>query len=72
MLSCVPWSPSFRGFPGGTRGKEVPADAGDIRDTVQPLGQEDPLEEGMATHSVFLPGESPGQAIVHRFAQSWT
>ena len=29
-------------------------DAGD-------LGQEDPLEEGMETHSVFLPGESCGQ-----------
>ena len=28
---------------------------------VQSLGQEDPLEEGMATHSVFLPGESHGQ-----------
>ena len=26
---------------------------------VQSLGQEDPLEEGMATHSIFLPGESP-------------
>ena len=25
---------------------------------VQSLGWEDPLEEGMATHSVFLPGES--------------
>ena len=25
------------------------------------LGQEDPLEEGMATHLVFLPGESHGQ-----------
>ena len=23
------------------------------------LGREDPLEEGTATHSVFLPGESP-------------
>jgi len=23
------------------------------------LGWEDPLEEGMATYSVFLPGESP-------------
>ena len=23
------------------------------------LGWEDPLEEGMATHSVYLPGESP-------------
>ena len=29
---------------------------------VQSLGQEDPLEEGMATHTaVFLPGESHGQ-----------
>ena len=25
---------------------------------VQSLGQEDPLEEGMATHSRFSPGES--------------
>ena len=28
---------------------------------VQPLGGDDPLEEGMATHSVFWPGESHGQ-----------
>ena len=28
---------------------------------VQSLGQEDPLEEGLATHSVYLPGESHGQ-----------
>ena len=28
---------------------------------VQPLGQEDPVEKGMGTHSVFLPGESRGQ-----------
>ena len=28
---------------------------------VRSLGQEDPLEEGMATHPVFLLGESPGQ-----------
>ena len=26
---------------------------------VQFLGWEDPLKEGMATHPVFLPGESP-------------
>ena len=25
------------------------------------LGQEDTLDEGMASHSVFLPGESHGQ-----------
>ena len=28
---------------------------------VQSLGQEDPLEEGVATPPVFLPGESRGQ-----------
>ena len=28
---------------------------------VQSLGQEDSLEEGMATHSSILPGESHGQ-----------
>ena len=31
--------------------KNLPANAGDIRDVVQSLGQEDPLQEGMATHS---------------------
>ena len=37
--------------------KNLPANEGDAGD----LGQEDPLEEGMETHSVFLPGESCGQ-----------
>ena len=31
--------------------KNMPANAGDIRDTGLVPGQEDPLEEGMATHS---------------------
>ena len=31
---------------------------------VQFLGQEDPLEKGMATTSVFLPGEFYGQRIL--------
>ena len=41
--------------------KNLPADAGDIRELVQSLSWEDPLEEGMATHGnpVFFPGESP-------------
>ena len=39
-----------RGFPGGSDGKEY-----EMWDTqVQSLGQEDPLEKGMATHSSFL------------------
>jgi len=43
---------------------------------VQFLDQEDPLEEGMAAHSSFLPGESHGQrawwATVHKVAKSRT
>ena len=36
---------------------------------VQPLGQEDPLEKGMATHSSgFLPGESHGQRSLARYS----
>ena len=34
--------------------KNPPANAGDIRDVVQSLGQDDPLKEGMATHSSIL------------------
>ena len=37
------------GFPGGSDGKESACDVGD-------LGWEDPLEEGMATTLVSLPG----------------
>ena len=33
--------------------KNLPANAGEIRDVVRSLGQEDSLEEGMATHSSF-------------------
>ena len=34
--------------------KNPPANAGDITDAVQSLSWEDPLEEGMATHSSIL------------------
>ena len=37
--------------------KSLPASAGDLRDG-DSLDGEDPLEEGMATTPVFLPGES--------------
>ena len=49
----------YWGFPGGTSGKELPANAGDIKMLVQSLGQEDPLEEGMATHSSILAWRIP-------------
>ena len=42
---------SITGFPGGSDGKESACNA-EIQ--VQSLGQEDPLEEGMATHSSIL------------------
>ena len=39
------------GFLAGSVAKNLPADVGD---TVQSLGQADPLEKGMATHSGIL------------------
>ena len=44
---------------------------------VPSLGWEDPLEEGMATHSSILAWriqwtEEPGRAPVHVVAKSWT
>ena len=46
------------GFPGGSVVRNLPA----MQETwVRALGQEDPLEKEMATHSVFLPGKSHGQ-----------
>ena len=49
-----------RGFPGGSVGEESPDKAGDAGDTwVRSLHLEDPLEEGMATHSSILTWNSP-------------
>ena len=42
------------GFPGGASIKSPPTNAGDLRDLSLLLGQEDPLEESMATHSNIL------------------
>ena len=39
--------------------KTPPANPGDIRDWVRSLSQEDPLEEGMATHSSILAWRIP-------------
>ena len=41
-----------KGFPGGSVGKASAYSAGD-QGLLQSLGQEDPLEKGMATHSSF-------------------
>ena len=45
------------GFPSGSDGKESACNAGGA--WVQSLGWEDPLEEGMATHSSILPWRIP-------------
>ena len=39
--------------------KNPPANSGDVIDTVQSLGGEDPLEEGMAVHSSVLAWRIP-------------
>ena len=39
--------------------KNLPTNAGDIRDMDRFLGWEDPLEEGMATHSSVLAWRIP-------------
>ena len=39
--------------------KNVPSNVGDVRDAVQPLGREDSLEEGMATHFSILAWKIP-------------
>ena len=50
------------GFPDGTSGKEPTCQCRRCKEMgVQSLGQEDPLEEGTATHSSTLAGESHGQ-----------
>ena len=54
--------------------KNLPAQAGDVRDVGSVLGWEDPRGEGMATTALFLPGESHGQrwATDHRVTESQT
>ena len=50
----------YEGFPHGTSGKELPADARDQRDVGSiSLSWEDPLEESMATHSRILAWRIP-------------
>ena len=58
-------------------GKESACSAGAEETQVQSLGQEDPLEEGMATQSSILARRIPmdigaSWATVHGVAKSWT
>ena len=67
--SLAQWSPSIyihtpnrvQGFPGGTSGKNPPANAGDEETQVRTLGWEDPWRRAWLSTPVFLPGESHGQ-----------
>ena len=47
------------GFPGGPVVQNLPANAGKQETPVQSLGQVDPLEEEMATHSRILAWKIP-------------
>ena len=55
---CGAASPS-QGLAGGSVVKKLPADAEMQETQVQSLGQEDPLEEEMATHSSTLAWKIP-------------
>jgi len=52
------------GFPGGSAVKNPPAGQKTQETQVRSLSGEDPLEKGLATSPVFLPGESHGQVNV--------
>ena len=70
-------SPKVRGLLGGSAEKNLPAMQETQETQVWSLGQEDPLEEGMATHSNILAWKIPmdqgaQQATAHRVANSWT
>ena len=54
------------GLPRWLSGKESACSAGDASSV--PGGQEGPLEEGMATHSVFFPGKSHGQRSLEGYS----
>ena len=49
--------------------KNLPANAGDTR--LQSLGQEDPLEEELATHSSMLAWEIPWTDELGRLQSEW-
>ena len=67
---------SLCGFPADTSGKEPTCNARDIISMgLKPGLRRSPREEGMATHSSILPGESLGQMSLlgytgHRVAKS--
>ena len=70
-------SPAPAGFLGDASGNNPTANVGDITEANRSLGQEDSLEEGMATHSSILAWRIPKDrgawwAAVHGVAKSQT
>ena len=77
--ACIPELSDNRirslGFPGGASGKESSCRTGNAGDLVWLLCWEDPLKEGVATHSSILAGRTPTgrgawRATVHGVAKS--
>ena len=66
----------FVGFPGDTSAKEPACQCRRQETWVLSLGQEDPLEEGMATHSSILacriPWTEKSSGLQSMGLQSWT
>ena len=65
------------GFPGALVIMNPPVNAGDVRDMGLIPGQEDPVEEGLATHSNILAWRIPmdtgaWQATFHKVAKNQT
>ena len=65
------------GLPWWLRGEDAACSVGATGDIGSILGSEDPLEEGMATHSSILTWripwtEEPGGATVHEVAKTQT
>ena len=52
--------------------KNLPANEGDTEMQVRSLGQEDPLEQDMTTHSSILACKIPWEATVYGVAKSQT
>ena len=53
-MAFIKYGPESHVFPGGSVVKNPPASAGAAGDMVWSLGQEDPLEQEMITHSSIL------------------
>ena len=58
-----------RGVLNDTAIKKAPAKQDTQETWVRSLGQEDPLEKGMTTHSDFLPEKSQGQRRLMGYSQ---